>query len=148
MADTDIALTDAQQVTLKLVLNMIIPPSADGRMPGAADVDVQGYIQSYEKQYLDSLAAELDRLESEGFSSLSAVDQTALVDQLRSDEPQFLAALAMHTAAAYYMDDRVVVALGMEARPPFPKGYEVLSGDLTLLDPVKARGQIWRDTQD
>jgi len=34
----------------------------------------------------------------------------------------------------------------MEARPPYPKGYQVEPGDLSLLNPVIARGKIYRDT--
>ena len=45
----------------------------------------------------------------------------------------------------YYRDDRVMRSLGMEARAPFPKGFEVPAGDYGLLDPVRARGPIWRD---
>jgi hypothetical protein len=33
----------------------------------------------------------------------------------------------------------------MEARPPYPKGYQVVQGDLSLLEPVRARGKIYRD---
>ena len=36
-------------------------------------------------------------------------------------------------------------AIGVEPRPPFPKGYQVEQGDFSLLDPVRARGPIWRD---
>jgi hypothetical protein len=39
----------------------------------------------------------------------------------------------------YYRDDRVMVSLGLEARPPFPKGYVLEQGDWSLLDPVRAR---------
>jgi hypothetical protein len=45
----------------------------------------------------------------------------------------------------YYRDDRVMISLGMEARPPFPKGYEVEQGDWSLLDPVRAMPKLWRD---
>jgi hypothetical protein len=38
-----------------------------------------------------------------------------------------------------------MIALGIEARPPFPKGNEVTSGDLSLLNPVRERKQIYRD---
>jgi hypothetical protein len=65
---------------------------------------------------------------------------------LRGEEPSFLARLAQQTVTAYYQDDRVLQAIGMEARPPFPKGYEVPSGDLSLLDPVRARGRVYRET--
>jgi hypothetical protein len=46
---------------------------------------------------------------------------------------------------AYYQAPRVVEALGLEARPPHPKGYEVELGDLTLLDEVRRRGKLYRD---
>ena len=45
----------------------------------------------------------------------------------------------------YYRNDRVMIPLGMEPRPPFPKGHVLPQGDWSLLDPVRARGKIWRD---
>ena len=46
---------------------------------------------------------------------------------------------------AYYRDDRVLIAIGHEARAPFPKGYDVEQGDWSLLDPVRRRAKFWRD---
>ena len=37
-------------------------------------------------------------------------------------------------------------SLGMEPRPAFPKGFEVERGDWSLLDPVRARPKLYRDT--
>ena len=45
----------------------------------------------------------------------------------------------------YYRDDRVMKAIGMERRPPFPLGFQVETGDLSLLEPVRARGKKYRD---
>ena len=42
------------------------------------------------------------------------------------------------------MPARVVAALGLEPRPPHPKGYEMGTDDLTLLDPVRRRGPRYR----
>jgi hypothetical protein len=36
-------------------------------------------------------------------------------------------------------------SLGMEPRPPWPKGFDVPQGDWFLLEPVCARGKIYRD---
>jgi hypothetical protein len=47
----------------------------------------------------------------------------------------------------YYRDDRVMRSLGMEARPPFPKGFEVEQGDWSLLDPVRAMPPLYREVQ-
>jgi hypothetical protein len=44
----------------------------------------------------------------------------------------------------YYRDDRVMTSLGQEPRAPFPKGHVLEQGDLSLLDPVRARPPIWR----
>ena len=36
-------------------------------------------------------------------------------------------------------------SLGLEPRPPYPQGYEVEAGDYdSLLEPVRARGRLWR----
>jgi len=45
----------------------------------------------------------------------------------------------------YYRDDRVMRSLGLEVRPPFPKGFEVEQGDWSLLDLVRARPKLYRE---
>jgi hypothetical protein len=45
----------------------------------------------------------------------------------------------------YYQNPLVVVAIGMEPRPPFPDGYQVDEGDLLLLETVYLRGKLYRD---
>jgi hypothetical protein len=44
-------------------------------------------------------------------------------------------------------DDRVMRSLGMEPRPPFPEGFEMGQGDWSLLDPVRARAKLYRDSR-
>ena len=39
----------------------------------------------------------------------------------------------------------IVRSLGMELRPPFPKGHVVEQGDWSLLDPVRNRPSFWRN---
>ena len=149
---SDNPLSPAQRDVLAIVLDLIVPASADGRRPSAAEVDVLGYIRAAEPGTLANLGAELDRLDAEarerhgeGFASLDAEVRQALVDDIRAAEPSFMRTLAIQTVTCYYQDDRVLEAIGVEARPPFPKGYEVPSGDLTLLDPVRKRGRVWRE---
>lgn len=152
---TDAALTTSQRRTLDCVLNLIVPPSPDGRMPGAADVDVLRYLLESEPASMPALRDELNRLETEAqlrfgaaFGNLDPHARQRLVNSLRTDDPRFLRALALHTVTCYYQDDRVLAALGIEPRAPYPLGYEVKSGDLSLLDPVRRRGRIWRDAGD
>ena len=149
---SDGALTAAQRATLRVVLDMIIPASGDGRFPSAAEVDVLEHIRESQSHLLPALREDLghlDRLAAEhsgtAFAHLTESDRIRVMDEIRSAEPGFLKDLALRTATRYYQDDRVLRALGMEARAPFPKGYEVVSGDLSLLDPVRKRGKLYRD---
>ena len=152
---SDATLNSAQQRTFVAILDMIIPASDDGRFPSAADMDVLGYIAKTDPQLLDTVRTELDQLNAVSedlygvvFGDAGETHRQGLLDEKRGAEPQFLGGLALQTVTLYYQDDRVMEAIGMEARPPFPKGYEVVAGDLSLLDPVRARGQVYRDVED
>ncbi len=149
---TDSPLSDDQRRILAIVLDLIIPASEDARRPSAADVDVLGHIRETESHTLDGLRAELDQLDAEAFesqgdafASLDPATGKALVEAIREREPHFLRTLAMQTVTCYYRDDRVLEAIGVGARPPFPDGYEVPSGDLSLLEPVRRRGRVYRE---
>ena len=52
------------------------------------------------------------------------------------------------TAECYYRDPRVLRALGLAPRPPFPLGHQVEDSDWSLLDPVKGMRPIWREEAD
>lgn len=141
-----------QQRTLDVITDMIIPASADGRKPSARTVGVLKYIREHEPESLPAVARELERLDATSrerhgtaFADLAAESRQALVEAMRTDDPAFLRATAMHTVTCYYQDDRVLAAIGLEARPPFPKGYDVPAGDLSLLEPVRRRGSIVRE---
>ena len=54
-------------------------------------------------------------------------------------------ALGRAVLQCYYRDDRVIAALGLEARAPFPRGYELPQGDFSLVEAVRGRARMWRD---
>ncbi len=151
-ADPAQAFSAAQRARLDLVLDLIVPPSADGRMPGAAEVGVPAYLLAEAADALPELLQELEQLErralerfARGFAQLGRGERQTLIAELRAQAPSFMSRLAMETLACYYQHERVLAGLGREARPPYPKGYQVAQGDLSLLDPVRARGRIYRD---
>jgi hypothetical protein len=151
---SDSLLNSDQRQAFITVLDMIIPAGDGGRFPSAAEMDVLGYIAKTEPQLLENLRIELDRLNSVSrdlhevaFGDVTDLTRRELLDEIRGAEPLFLSDLALQTVTLYYQDDRVMEAIGMEARPPFPKGYEVVAGDLSLLDPVRDRGQVYRDIE-
>ena len=143
-------LNEKQEKTLMALLNLIIPPSKDGRLPGAADIDFLTYIHN-EKLYpliqnvLINVIEESHGEYDQDFSALSAYHQLHLTDQLRRRHNRFFTLLVTHIVRCYYQHDKVLEAIGLEARPPFPDGYRLEEGDLTLLEPVYKRGKIYRD---
>ena len=94
---------------------------------------------------MERLDAQARAQQGESFATLDEAARQTLLEKMRAAEPDFMDRLAQQTVACYYQQDRVMVAIGMEARPPFPLGYQVEAGDLSLLDPVRARGRVYRE---
>jgi hypothetical protein len=70
--------------------------------------------------------------------------EAAAMSLLRREGPE-ITALGRAVLQCYYRDDRVVRSLGLEPRPPYPKGHELEQGDWSLLDAVRGRQRMWRD---
>ena len=143
-------LDEEQKRTLNVLLNLFIPPSEDGKMPGAADVGFLAYILNenilpWIREGLINIIEESHNKYSQEFSSLSGSEQTQLIDKLRRRFLQFFNHLTTQVIQCYYQHDDVLEAIALEARPPFPQGYLLEEGDLTLLEPVYLRGKIYRD---
>ena len=142
------ALTAAQRETLRALLGTIVPPSADGRMPGAGEMpallrDIAGAVPKL-REHLATVDSEAVAQFGVAFAALDEARRVSLLDEMCQRDPA-LQQVIVETVTCYYQQDRVLEALGMEARPPFPKGYSVDAGDLSLLNPVIARGRIYRD---
>jgi hypothetical protein len=142
---TDKPLPNELIKVLNSVLDAMIPARSDGR-PSAADIGLADKLDEMPAEQIEQLSIELSRVDAiEGFCNLPLDRRLSLLDDLRQSKPGFLQGLAGFATSHYYRDDRVLEAIGIDARAPFPEGYEVEPGDLSLLDPVKARGQIYRD---
>ncbi|MEE8557229.1 MAG: gluconate 2-dehydrogenase subunit 3 family protein [Myxococcota bacterium] len=151
----DLCFSEDERLTLSSVLDEIIPPSEDGRFPGAGELGLASYIEQSLAQTpalrpvtVNGLAAvdELARAQgSHAFPALSSEDKRELLKELGSKQPAFLPTLILQTYVGYYQNPRVVEALGLEARPPHPIGYETEPNDLTLLNPVRERPKMYRE---
>ena len=152
MTDTprnDIDLTPSQQQSLRRVAALMIPPSADYNVPGADDENIFADILASldrDAPAVRTALARLDQVAGGAFHALPDDAQRTVIDTFRKQHPGPAAALVAVIVRCYYRDDRVMRSIGMEPRPPFPKGFTVEQGDWSLLDPVRARGPIWRKT--
>jgi hypothetical protein len=145
-------MTDETSATLSAMLDCLIPADPARGLPGAGALGLARYVTERLGDALATLAPGFSALDAAAgehggrrFADLDAGDRAAVLRAHAERDPGFLAPLLFHTYAGYYQNPTVLEALGMEGRPPHPKGYELEPGDLTLLDPVRARPQLYRD---
>jgi hypothetical protein len=142
-------LTAAQRDDLRVIAAMIIPASTEYNVPGADDAAIQADMLATLGRDAPVVSAALDtlaRLAGMPLARLDAARRNAVASEFRASGGPAAAALVRVVLQCYYRDDRVLRSLGLELRPPFPKGYELEQGDWALLDPVKARPPRLRRT--
>jgi hypothetical protein len=141
------ALTPAQRDDLRVVSAMMIPASAEYDVPGADDGAIQADILATLGRDSKRVGEALDHLARLAGTPLAQLDQArrdAVAKEFRGSGGAAAATLIRVVLQCYYRDDRVLRSLGLELRPPFPKGHALEQGDWSLLEPVKARPSMWR----
>ena len=124
--------TDDEIEALTHVAGMIIPPSEAFSIPGADDPAIMADILVSAGRIEDTVRSALIAFAEVGDTSF------------QQSHPAEATVLQTIVASCYYRDARVLTSLGREPQPPMPQGFEVQTGDFSLLDPVRARGAIWR----
>jgi hypothetical protein len=142
------SLTPRQRQDLRSIAAMIIPASAEYRVPGADDDLIQADILATLGRDTAPVAAALDHLARLAGMPLAELDPAArdgVAKTFRVEGGGPAAVLVRVVLQCYYRDDRVLRSLGLELRAPFPKGHVLEDGDWSLLDPVKARARKMRE---
>ncbi len=132
---------------LRVIVSHMIPASSEHDVPGADDAVIfSDIVRSLgrEEPAIKRILSIVDQLSNQGFAELDPASKAKVITTLRQDHALLLSQLVTAVTRCYYRDDRVMRSLDMEPRPPFPRGFEVTEGDWSLLDPVRARGPIWR----
>ena len=129
------SLTLTQRDDLRAIAAMIIPARAEFDVPGADDPAIQADIVATLGRDAGPVREALDLLAHLAGKPLAELDPTRL---------EVVATLTRVVLQSYYRDDRVVRSVGLEPRPPYPKGHVLEDGDWSLLDPVRARPRMWR----
>ena len=144
---TEQTLTEAEIADLRCLAGMIIPPSMKYDVPGADDdrifADIVNSI-GRDRDRVRTALSTLRTLAGGPFTGLDAARRAEVAATLRAEGGSPVRVLTRIVMLCYYRDDRVMVSLGLEARPPFPKGHVLEQGDWSLLDPVRARQPFWR----
>jgi hypothetical protein len=133
---------------LRDIAGTMIPESPAFGVPGADDPAILADIARSVGRDLAVVREALAAIAHKSVGAFAGLDRDrreALINDYYAGGGAPAAALGRVIVGAYYRDDRVLLALGLEARAPFPKGYDLEQGDWSLLDAVRKRAPFWRD---
>ena len=149
---SDRPLTGDERQILEALVGAMVPANDVYRIPGADDPLILAGMLSSPAVIMNLVAEGLKPLDEfsvdrrgEHVHSLDKATRLELLGEFAPLHMPFYQALASVILNSYYQDDRVMTALGMEARAPFPNGFEVPEGDWSLLDRVRKRDKMYRD---
>jgi hypothetical protein len=147
-----IFLSPQQRALLDVILDRLIP--ASGNMPSAGQAGTADHIDGAaggSARIAKLFTAGLRSIElaaargGVAFIDMSSDQQAEILRGIEANKSAFFETLLLHTYNGYYSNPRVVEALGLEPRPPQPRGHEVAVGDFSSLEAVQSRGQAYRD---
>jgi hypothetical protein len=154
MSESDTFSTDDER-GLTALLDTLIPESEDGRLPGAGQLGLARALAEQEpdlRPLISQAVGALDAIAAEGgaacFAELPAQERGELVAAYASEGAPLIPALVFHTYTRYYQERRVVEALGLEHRPPYPEGFPMEPTDGSLFDAVRQRGTLYREVPE
>ena len=148
-------LNEVEWLTLRALADVIVPPSEAYGVPGAGDEDIAKNMikDAVGGRKLDGLIKTLatvsgmaEAAHGAAFHALSEDQRESVGLAFQEEYPGAATSIGMLVTQCYYRDDRVVLSLGMETRPPMPLGYEVKQGDWSLLEQVQKRQPFHRPT--
>ena len=147
MTETRPALNDHD--FMKALLNLVIPPSASGELPGAgalgfepavatalqADPLLGPMVEAGALAVREAALAE----HPEGLPGMAPQAGTKVLEGQLASHPFLIMGLSRYLYPAYYAHPRVLEGIGEPPRPPFPEGFEVEATDAELLEKLRAR---------
>ena len=125
----DIPLTPAQRDDLRDIAGVMIPASAEFDVPGADDPAIQADIAATlgrDAGLVREALNELRRRAGRPLTTLEPARREEVALELRAQGGVAVATLIRVVLQCYYRDDRVVRSLGLEPRPPYPKGLSLI----------------------
>jgi hypothetical protein len=148
MSSEQLALRDV--AFMESFLDAVIPPSEDGRMPGAGSLGLADEVASALEgdatlgpvveaglRAAREAASGIDG----GFAAMSQAEQVALIESQVALHPGLMGGVIRYLYLAYYQHPTVLVGLGEPARPRFPGGFKIDPTDPALMDLLISRAK-------
>ena len=146
-------LSTEQRTLLNAILDRLIPATC--KMQGAGQAGTADHIDGVagaSPRMGRLFTAGLRSIESAAarrgvaFIDMSSDQQDEILRGIEANKSAFFETLLLHTYNGYYSNPQVVEVLGLEPRPPQPRGHEVAVGDFNSLATVVERGIVYRET--
>lgn len=146
-------LNDAYRPILDAILDELIPPSEDGKIPGAGALGVANFLptaQAYAPDPDGSVKTILGAV-SEDFVDLPQDEKVAQLKRVEAAHGQAFETLVRLTYMGYYSRPDTRPHFGVGAHPIHPQGYPVDRESDAMMDEltatVRARGKAYRDAK-
>jgi len=147
MTETPAALNDPD--FMKALLDLVIPPSASGGLPGAGALGLSRAVATalqadpllgppVEVAVQAVREAALSQ-HSEGLAGMTLQAGVKVVEAQLATHPLLIVGILRYLSPAYYQHPRVLQGIGEPPRPPFPEGFDVEATDAELLEKLRAR---------
>jgi hypothetical protein len=145
MTETPAALNDLH--FMKALLDLLIPPSGSGDLPGAGALGLSAAVVTAlqgdpllgppVEAAVQALRETALSQHPEGLPGM-APQAAARVVEAQLD-PMLIMGILLYLYPAYYQHPRVLEGIGEPPRPPFPEGFDVEATDAELLEKLRAR---------
>ena len=134
---------------MKAFLDLVIPPSASGEIPGAGDLGLEPAVAA--ALQADPLlgppveaGAQAVREAAlsehpEGLPGMTPQAATEVLKAQLANHPLLILGMSRYLYPAYYQHPRILEGIGEPPRPPFPEGFDVEATDAELLEKLRAR---------
>ncbi len=137
-------------VILTELFDFVIPPGKEGQLPGAGflckmDILFSSEDLSFFTEIVKQLSDDSNSIFGKEFVCLSTDECRDLLRRFQKKSLRSFNELAFKIINYYYTNDRILEAIGIKSRPPFPDGNYVEEGDLLLFEDVYLRGQVYRE---
>ena len=149
MTEQDAALDDP--AFMDALLNLVIPPSESGEMPGAGTLGLAATVAAglrsdpmlgpFTEPGIATLRDAALAANPQGLAGMSTEDGTALLKAQLSSNPMMIMGLARYLYPAYYAHPDVLSGIGLAPRAPFPEGYSAEPTDPGLLEILQGRAK-------
>tara|TARA_X000000950_G_scaffold147330_2_gene181835 strand:- start:746 stop:1189 length:444 start_codon:yes stop_codon:yes gene_type:complete len=146
-------LNETNRAVLDAILDELIPPSEDGKIPGAGALGVADFLptaQAYAPDPTGSVQTILDAV-ADDFVALPRDEKVATLKRVEAAQGQDFETLVRLTYMGYYSRSDTRPYVGVGAHPIHPNGYPVDRESDAMMDeltaPVRARGKAYRDAK-